>query len=308
MDCEHAEKSGGQRAPMRFEQNSLSEVKRVIAVLSGKGGVGKSFVTGALAIEMARQGLSIGILDADVTGPSIPKMLGMSGRRASGLGRLLLPEISTGGIKVISSNLLLDSETDPVLWRGPVIAGAIRQFWSDTSWGPLDCLLVDMPPGTGDVALTVFQSLPVDGIVIVTSPQDIVSMIVAKAVRMAEKMDVPILGVVENMSYVSCPRCGERIELFGASTLGKIKERYGLCELGRLPVEPSLAAAIDAGTIEEALPADMLADAVAAIEAVSPREADETDSAAKSSGPDSRVDGDGATRAEPDAPRASDIS
>ena len=208
--CEHAAAAGGQTAPTQFEENSLSEVKHVIAVLSGKGGVGKSFVTGALAIELSRRGHTVGILDADITGPSIPKMMGMSGKRASGLGKLLLPEISATGIKVMSSNLLLERETDPVLWRGPVIAGAIRQFWSDTSWGPLDYLLVDMPPGTGDVALTVFQSLPVDGIVVVTSPQDLVSMIVAKAVNMAEKMHVPILGIIENMSYITCPDCGRK--------------------------------------------------------------------------------------------------
>ena len=205
MGCEHAQAAGGQTAPQEFEENTLSEVKRVIAVLSGKGGVGKSFVTGAIATELARRGNKVGILDADITGPSIPKMFGMSGRHVHALGNLMLPEISEHGVKVMSSNLLLQNETDPVLWRGPVIAGAIRQFWSETSWGPIDYLLVDMPPGTGDVALTVFQSLPVDGIVIVTSPQDLVSMIVAKAVNMAEKMNVPILGVVENMSYIECP-------------------------------------------------------------------------------------------------------
>ena len=186
MGCEHAQAAGGQTSPSQFEENTLSEVKRVIAVLSGKGGVGKSFVTGAIATELARHGHKVGVLDADITGPSIPKMLGMSGRHVHALGNLMLPEISEHGVKVMSSNLLLQNETDPVLWRGPVIAGAIRQFWSETSWGPIDYLLVDMPPGTGDVALTVFQSLPVDGIVIVTSPQDLVSMIVAKAVNMAE--------------------------------------------------------------------------------------------------------------------------
>ena len=191
MGCEHAQAAGGQTSPSQFEENTLSEVKRVIAVLSGKGGVGKSFVTGAIATELARHGHKVGVLDADITGPSIPKMFGMSGRHVHALGNLMLPEISEHGVKVMSSNLLLQNETDPVLWRGPVIAGAIRQFWSETSWGPIDYLLVDMPPGTGDVALTVFQSLPVDGIVIVTSPQDLVSMIVAKAVNMAEKMNVP---------------------------------------------------------------------------------------------------------------------
>ncbi|MDY2776842.1 MAG: Mrp/NBP35 family ATP-binding protein [Collinsella sp.] len=265
MDCEHAQAAGGQTAPQQFEENGLSEVKHVIAVLSGKGGVGKSLVTGTLAIELARAGHKVGILDADITGPSIPKMFGMSGRRAHGLGKLLLPEISTHGVKVMSSNLLLANETDPVLWRGPVIAGAIRQFWSETSWGPLDYLLVDMPPGTGDVALTVFQSLPVNGIVVVTSPQDLVSMIVAKAVNMADKMGVPVLGVVENMSYVECPDCGKRIEVFGASRLEEVAALYGVDILGRLPIDPKLAAACDAGTLEDDLPADMLPAAISAI-------------------------------------------
>ncbi|MDM8275200.1 Mrp/NBP35 family ATP-binding protein [Enorma phocaeensis] len=272
MGCEHAQAAGGQTSPQQFEENTLSEVRRVIAVLSGKGGVGKSFVTGALAVELARRGNSVGILDADITGPSIPKMVGMSGRRASGLGKLLLPEVSAGGIKVMSSNLLLENETDPVLWRGPVIAGAIKQFWSDTSWGPLDYLLVDMPPGTGDVALTVFQSLPVDGIVVVTSPQDLVSMIVAKAVNMADKMNVPILGVIENMSYVTCPDCGKKIEIFGQSKLEAVAENYGVKVLGRLPIDPALAAACDAGQIETALPAGLLPDALAACEAIEPHD------------------------------------
>ena len=267
MGCEHAQAAGGQTAPQQFDENNLSEVKHVIAVLSGKGGVGKSLVTSSLAIELARAGHKVGILDADITGPSIPKMFGMSGRRAMGLGNLLLPEISTHGIKVMSSNLLLANETDPVLWRGPVIAGAIRQFWSETSWGPLDYLLVDMPPGTGDVALTVFQSLPVDGIVVVTSPQDLVSMIVAKAVNMAEKMDVPVLGVVENMSYVECPDCGKKIEVFGHSRLDEVAAAYNLDILGRLPINPAFAASCDAGTLEDDLPAGMLPEAVADIQA-----------------------------------------
>ena len=274
--CEHAAAAGGQSAPLQFEENSLSEVKRVIAVLSGKGGVGKSFVTGSLAVELARRGNKVGVLDADITGPSIPKMLGMSGKRASGLGNLLLPEISETGIKVMSSNLLLANETDPVLWRGPVIAGAIRQFWSDTSWGPLDYLLVDMPPGTGDVALTVFQSLPVDGIVVVTSPQDLVSMIVAKAVNMADKMNVPILGIIENMSYITCPDCGKKIEVFGTSKIDEVASGYGIEVLGRLPINPALAAACDAGAIEDALPENLLPDAIAACEAVVPHEGDGT--------------------------------
>ncbi len=284
MGCGEAAAAGGKRAPMQFEENNLSEVKRVIAVLSGKGGVGKSLVTGALAVELARGGAKVGILDADITGPSIPKMMGMSGRHAGALGKLLLPEISAHGIKVMSSNLLLEHETDPVLWRGPVIAGAIRQFWSETSWGPLDYLLVDMPPGTGDVALTVFQSLPVDGIVIVTSPQDLVSMIVAKAVNMAEKMNVPVLGVVENMSYVTCPDCGKKIEVFGKSKLDAVAGEYQVDVLGRVPIDPALAAACDAGTFENELPEGLLPEAVAMIRAVPAPEggADDADDAGAS--------------------------
>ncbi len=280
MSCEHANAAGGQTAPQEFEENNLSEVKRVIAVLSGKGGVGKSLVTGTLAVELARAGHKVGILDADITGPSIPKMFGMSGRHAMGLGNLLLPEISDCGVKVMSSNLLLKNETDPVLWRGPVIAGAIRQFWSETSWGPLDYLLVDMPPGTADVALTVFQSLPVDGIVIVTSPQDLVSMIVAKAVNMADKMNIPVLGVVENMSYVECPDCGKKIEVFGKSKLDDVAGQYGLEVLGRLPIKAELAAACDAGTIEAELPSGMLDEALAKVVAVPEHQAPEPEAGA----------------------------
>ena len=269
--CEHA-KAGGQALPQEFQENDLTQVKRVIAVLSGKGGVGKSLVTGILATELARQGNAVGILDADITGPSIPRMFGMGGQRAQGLGNLLLPNITEGGIKVMSSNLLLEHETDPVLWRGPVIAGAIRQFWSECAWGPLDYLLVDMPPGTGDVALTVFQSLPVGGIVVVTSPQDLVSMIVGKAVNMAEKMDVPVLGIVENMSYAVCPDCGRRFEVFGASKLDQVAAEYGVEVLGRLPIDPALAAAADSGTFESALGESLLPDALAACAAVPERE------------------------------------
>lgn len=268
MSCEQAQEAGGKAAPQEYEENNLSEVKRVIAVLSGKGGVGKSLVTGALAVELARAGHTVGIMDADITGPSIPKMFGMGGRHAMGLGNLLLPEISDHGVKVMSSNLLLQNETDPVLWRGPVIAGAIRQFWSETSWGPLDYLLVDMPPGTADVALTVFQSLPVDGIVIVTSPQDLVSMIVSKAVNMASKMDIPVLGIVENMSYLTCPDCGRKIEVFGESKLDDVAAQYGIDVLDRLPIDPALAAMCDAGAIETELPEGLVPLALAKVAAV----------------------------------------
>lgn len=251
MGCKHANEAGGKTAPQEFEENTLSEVKHVIAILSGKGGVGKSLVCGGIATQLKRAGHKVGILDADITGPSIPKMFGMSGRHAHALGKLLLPEVTESGIHVMSSNLVLQNETDPVLWRGPVIAGAIRQFWSETSWGPLDYLLVDMPPGTSDVALTVFQSLPVDGIVIVTSPQDLVSMIVAKAVNMAQKMDVPVLGVVENMSYLACPDCGKHINLFGESHLDDVAKSFGLDVLARLPIDPSFAKLCDEGHADQ---------------------------------------------------------
>ena len=267
MGCEHAQAAGGQTSPSQFEENTLSEVKRVIAVLSSKGGVGKSFVTGAIATELARHGHKVGVLDADITGPSTPKMFGMSGRHVHALGNLMLPEISEHGVKVMSSNLLLQNETDPVLWRGPVIAGAIRQFWSETSWGPIDYLLVDMPPGTGDVALTVFQSLPVDGIVIVTSPQDLVSMIVAKAVNMAEKMNVPILGIVENMSYIECPDCGKRHHIFGDPQGAAVAERYDIPAYATLPIDPSFARLCDAGKVEDYDVAGALDPIIAQIEA-----------------------------------------
>ena len=223
---------------------------RIFAIASGKGGVGKSFVTGAIATELSRHGHKVGVLDADITGPSIPKMFGMSGRHVHALGNLMLPEISEHGVKIMSSNLLLQNETDPVLWRGPVIAGAIRQFWSETSWGPIDYLMVDMPPGTGDVPLTVFQSLPVDGIVVVASPQELVSMIVAKAVNMAEMMKVPMLGIVENMSYIVCPDCGKHINVFGDSHVDEVAAKHHLPVLAKCPIDPQLAALSDAGMIE----------------------------------------------------------
>lgn len=268
MACDEYKSShaNGKDAGVRsFEQNDLSHVRHVIGVVSGKGGVGKSMVTGILATELARAGMSVGILDADITGPSIPRMFGLGHGQVTALGDLMLPPVTSTGIKVMSANLILPDESDPVLWRGPVLAGAIRQFWSDTSWGPLDCLLVDMPPGTGDVALTVFQSLPVDGIVIVTSPQDLVSMVVGKAVKMAQQMDVPILGLVENMSYAVCPDCGRHIEVFGPSHVGECAAKYGLEVLGTLPINPALADAADHGRIEEALEGGVLGDALSRV-------------------------------------------
>lgn len=229
--------------------NPKSTVNKVIAVVSGKGGVGKSTVTAMLAVAMARQGKRVGVLDADITGPSAPTAFGVTecqGANEDGL----YPALTRGGIQVMSINLLLDNPADPVVWRGPVIAGAVKQFWTDVIWENVDYLFVDMPPGTGDVPLTVFQSLPVDGIVIVTSPQDLVSMIVSKAVKMAEMMHIPVLGFVENYSYLECPDCGKRINVFGQSHLDEIAAKFGLPVLARLPIDPAVAQAYDNGMME----------------------------------------------------------
>ena len=226
-----------------------SSVGKVIAIVSGKGGVGKSTVTSMLAVAMAKQGKRVAILDADITGPSIPKAFGVQEcQGASEEG--ILPGLTTGGIQVMSINLLLDNETDPVLWRGPIIAGAVKQFWTDVIWDKVDYMFVDMPPGTGDVPLTVFQSLPIDGVVLVTSPQDLVSMIVGKAVNMAKMMHKPILGFVENYSYLECPDCGKRIEVFGKSSLDEVAAQQGIPVLARLPIDPSVAAYYDGGMME----------------------------------------------------------
>lgn len=245
-----AEQAGPQVEPLA----EGSSIKHVIGVVSGKGGVGKSLVTGILATELARRGAKVGILDADVTGPSIPKMFGLAGAHAYAQDNLLVPQESRGGIKIMSANLVLEHETDPVLWRGPVVAGAIKQFWGQTAWGELDFLLVDMPPGTSDVALTVFQSLPVEGVVIVSSPQDLVQMVVGKAVNMANMMGVPVLGLVENMAYVTCPDCGKKIYPYGPSRLEETAKAFGLVEFGQLGIDPALAEACDRGDFEEALP------------------------------------------------------
>ena len=244
--------------------NPKSSVKKVIAVVSGKGGVGKSTVTSMLAVAMARQGKRVGVLDADITGPSAPTAFGVTecqGANEEGL----YPALTASGIQVMSINLLLDNPGDPVVWRGPVIAGAVKQFWTDVIWEDVDYLFVDMPPGTGDVPLTVFQSLPVDGIVIVTSPQDLVSMIVTKAVRMAEMMHIPVLGFVENYSYLECPDCGKRIKVFGEGHLDEVAQNLGLPVLARLPIDPKVAEAYDNGRMET-VNTDALADVVAAIE------------------------------------------
>ncbi|MGN0801572.1 MAG: P-loop NTPase [Candidatus Faecivicinus sp.] len=229
--------------------NAHSNVKKVIGVVSGKGGVGKSLITSLMSVLLRRKGLSTAILDADITGPSIPKAFGVHNQlMASDEG--IYPAQSTTGIKMVSLNLLLENETDPVVWRGPVIAGTVKQFWTDVMWGDVDFMFVDMPPGTGDVPLTVFQSLPLDGILIVTSPQELVGMIVEKAVRMAQMMNVPVLGLVENMAYFQCDACGKKHYIFGQSHLGEIAKRNGIGLTAQLPVNPALAAACDAGMIE----------------------------------------------------------
>lgn len=231
------------------QPNKLSKIGKVIGVVSGKGGVGKTMVSSLLAVSMQRMGKNVGILDADITGPSIPKAFGIHGRaEASELG--IFPMKSKMGIDVMSLNLLVENETDPVVWRGPVIAGVVKQFWTDVIWKDVDCLFVDMPPGTGDVPLTVFQSFPVDGIVIVTSPQELVSMIVEKAVKMAQLMNIPILGIIENMSYYECPDCGKKINVFGDSHLDETAAQYNIPVLARIPICTDLAKQCDNGTIE----------------------------------------------------------
>ena len=229
--------------------NSLSSVKHVVGVVSGKGGVGKSIVTSMLAVVMQRKGYKTAILDADVTGPSIPRAFGLKGSAESD-GEHILPVETKTGIDVISVNLLLENETRPVIWRGPVIAGMVKQFWTDVVWNDIDYMFIDMPPGTGDVPLTVFQSLPVDGIVIVTTPQELVSMIVEKAARMADMMNIPVLGLVENMSYVKCPDCGKEIKVFGESNIEQTAAKYGYDLLARIPLDQKLSALVDKGWIE----------------------------------------------------------
>ena len=244
--------------------NPKSNVKKVIAVVSGKGGVGKSTVTSMLAVAMARKGYRVGVLDADITGPSAPTAFGVTecqGANDNGL----YPALTRSGIQVMSINLLLDEPSSPVVWRGPVIAGAVKQFWTDVIWEDVDYMFVDMPPGTGDVPLTVFQSLPVDGIIIVTSPQDLVSMIVSKAVNMANMMHIPVLGFVENYAYLLCPDCGKKINVFGESHLDEVAAAFGLPVLSRLPIDPSVAQAYDNGLMET-VPTELLNNAVEAIE------------------------------------------
>ncbi|MBQ2967672.1 MAG: Mrp/NBP35 family ATP-binding protein [Clostridia bacterium] len=243
--------AGEKPAPESFleKPNELSSIKKVIGVVSGKGGVGKSLVTSLLAIAMQRKGFKCGIMDADITGPSIPKAFGIT-EKAQGTENALLPVTSKTGIDIMSLNLLLQDETQPVVWRGPVIGGVVKQFWTDVIWNDVDFLFVDMPPGTGDVPLTVFQSIPVDGIVVVTSPQELVTMVVAKAVNMAKMMNIPILGLVENMSYFECPDCGKKHSIYGESHLEEVAEKFGIADVARIPIDPKVAAAVDQGMIE----------------------------------------------------------
>lgn len=251
-DCGSCGESCSERDPKSFQEkpHEMSSIKKVIGVVSGKGGVGKSLVTGMMSVLMNRQGNRAAILDADVTGPSIPMMFGINKERAMANELGVIPVKSSTGIEIMSTNLILDEEDAPVVWRGPIIAGTVKQFWIDVIWQDIDYMFVDMPPGTGDVPLTVFQCLPVDGIIIVTSPQELVSMIVAKAVNMARMMNIPIVGVVENMSYIKCPDCGKEICVFGDSHIEEVAKQYDLKILGRLPIDPALAAACDAGRIE----------------------------------------------------------
>ncbi len=243
-NCGSRDKQSMYEAP-----HPASSVKHIIGVVSGKGGVGKSLVTTMLAVLMQRRGYRVGILDADITGPSIPKAFGLN-KPVEGDGNGMVPPATTTGIEIMSVNLLLDDETRPVVWRGPVIAGTVKQFWSQTVWADLDYLFVDCPPGTGDVPLTVFQSIPLDGIVIVSSPQELVSMIVKKAANMADMMDIPVLGLVENMSYVLCPDCGKKINIFGESHIAEIANQFGYELLAQIPMDAKLAALVDKGWIE----------------------------------------------------------
>lgn len=266
-DCSTCSSNCGSKDPksLLVAPHPNSKIGKVIGVVSGKGGVGKSMVTNLLAVEFARRGYHCGILDADITGPSIPKAFGIT-EKAQGNETTIFPVKSKKyGVDIMSINVLLENESDPVVWRGPVIGGTVRQFWSDTLWDNVDYLFVDMPPGTGDVALTVFQNIPIDGIVVVTSPQDLVSMIVGKAMKMASLMNIPVLGLVENMSYALCPDCGKKIHVFGESHISEIAEEYHVPVLAQMPINPALASACDNGTVED-LDCSYLEDAALVIE------------------------------------------
>lgn len=264
-NCDSCSAGCGEPKSLQVAANQYSSIKKVIGVVSGKGGVGKSLVTSMLAVAMNRKGYHSAILDADITGPSIPKAFGMSGKLEA-CDEGILPKTTDTGVDMISINFLLDHPDDPVIYRGPIIAETVKQFWSDVVWQDVDYMFVDMPPGTGDVPLTVFQSLPVDGIIVITSPQDLVSMIVGKAVKMAQMMDIPVLGVIENYSYLECPDCGKHISVFGQSKVDEVAANYGLPVLAKLPIDPKLAEAVDAGEIEGAKLPETLNGAVKLLE------------------------------------------
>ena len=249
--CAHADSCSSKKVDFREPANKYSQIKKVIGVVSGKGGVGKSLVTASLARMMREKGYTVGILDADITGPSIPKMYGVHDK-AAGAEDAIFPCVAKDETRIMSVNLLLEDESAPVIWRGPIIASVVKQFWTDVIWGDIDYLFVDMPPGTGDVPLTVFQSLPVDGVVIVTSPQDLVQMIVKKAAGMAEQMNIPVLGIVENYSYVKCPDCGKEIKIFGESHIDEVAAGMGVPVLGKMPIDPEIAAKVEAEKFYEA--------------------------------------------------------
>lgn len=250
--CSGCSKSAGNSAPVDFRAklSAGSSVKKVIGIVSGKGGVGKSLVTSMMAVKTRNAGYKTAILDADITGPSIPKAFGLSGRVGVNQDKLMIPMTTATGIDIISTNLILENDRDPVIWRGPIIAGVVKQFWGETVWDNIDFMYVDMPPGTGDVPLTVFQSLPVDGIIIVTSPQELVAMIVEKALNMAEKMNIPVLGIIENMSYFVCGNCNTKHYIYGESHIETVAAKHGLNVLAKLPITPEVAKAVDSGEIE----------------------------------------------------------
>lgn len=264
-DCGSCSANCSERQPESLieKPHELSKINKVIGIVSGKGGVGKSLVTCLSAVLMNRRGFKTAVLDADITGPSVPKAFGLT-EKAQGNETAIYPVVTKKGIKVMSVNLLLPDETAPVIWRGPIIAGTAKQFWTDVVWDDVDYMFVDMPPGTGDVPLTVFQSIPLDGIIVVTSPQELVSMIVGKAVKMAEMMNVPIIGLVENMSYAVCPDCGKQIKVFGESHIDETAEKFGLKVLAKLPIDPETAGLVDKGLLEltESTAADPIVDAV----------------------------------------------
>ncbi|MBR3146603.1 MAG: Mrp/NBP35 family ATP-binding protein [Eubacterium sp.] len=254
-DCDHdcsscglacEEREGGQQPIQKLEQNEGTDIKKVIAIVSGKGGVGKSSITSLMAAASARRGEKVAVMDADITGPSIPKALGIT-EKATGIEDVVYPVANRNGIKVMSINLLLENETDPVVWRGPILGGTLQQFWTDVYWGKNDVMYMDMPPGTGDVMLSAYQLLPIDGIVIVTSPQELVEMIVEKSLNMADIMNVPVLGIIENMSYFKCPDCGSEHAIFGESRVEEIAAQYGIKNIAKLPIDPELAKACDNG-------------------------------------------------------------